>query len=212
MTISDKTEEPALRAVRAGQPIPGFYDDLDATLAEVWRLLSRGVADRRSPFHTPAVATVAADGAPSVRTVVLRGVDPMLRAIRFHTDIRSRKFGEIASQPRVALLGYDPGHKIQLRLAGYATAHTGPADQAAVAAWAATRDRSRVCYMQAVAPGEAMPAGAVAEPALADGFQNFVAVTVEVDEIEWLYLAHPGHRRARFAWPGGRLEATWLAP
>jgi len=35
------------------------------SLAEAFRLLSRGVADRRSPFHTPCLATVGADGIPT---------------------------------------------------------------------------------------------------------------------------------------------------
>ena len=54
---------------------PPFFDDLDASLAHAWRLLTRGVNDRRSGFHTPAIVTVGLDGAPAMRTVVLRHVD-----------------------------------------------------------------------------------------------------------------------------------------
>jgi pyridoxamine 5'-phosphate oxidase len=70
-------------------PIPSFYDDLDGTLAEAWRLISRGVADRRSPFHHPVVATIGGDGAPQARTVILRACDPAAQRLRFHTDARS---------------------------------------------------------------------------------------------------------------------------
>ena len=38
-------------------PLPAFYDDLDATFAELWRLLADGVAHGRSGFHLPALVT-----------------------------------------------------------------------------------------------------------------------------------------------------------
>ena len=41
-----------------------FYNDLDATLGELWRRLARGVADRRSGFHTVQLASIGLDGAP----------------------------------------------------------------------------------------------------------------------------------------------------
>ena len=43
-----------------GEParLPSFYNDLDGTLAESWRLIARGMADRRSPFHHPTLATL----------------------------------------------------------------------------------------------------------------------------------------------------------
>ncbi len=197
---------------RADIPIPSFYDDLDGTLAEAWRMLSRGVADRRSPFHTPAVATTGLDGAPRVRTVVLRGVDVASRTIRFHSDARSGKFAEISKEPRVAVIGYDAGHKIQLRLTGRAQLHHGAKDTVATQAWAATGDRSRSGYRQSVGPGAAMATGQLLGPPLVDGFENFVAVRVAIDAIEWLYLAHAGHRRAHFTWTGETLNARWLAP
>ncbi|MGD9409624.1 MAG: pyridoxamine 5'-phosphate oxidase, partial [Thiohalocapsa sp.] len=51
-----------------------FYNDLDATFDQVWQRLGRGAVDRRSGFHTVQLASVGLDGAPRVRTVVLRGV------------------------------------------------------------------------------------------------------------------------------------------
>jgi hypothetical protein len=45
------------------------------------------------------------------------------------------------------------------------------------------------------------------------GLTNFVAVEVVVSELEWLYLAHAGHRRALYTYQDGRLaQQTWLAP
>ncbi len=123
---------------------PRFYDDLDETLREAWRLLERGVTERRSPFHTPALASVREDGSPSIRTLVLRAVDRDTRTLRFHTDVRSGKFREITAQPRVALHFYDPTRKVQMRVDGRARLHKG--DAIAAAAWRATRPFSRACY------------------------------------------------------------------
>ncbi len=48
------------------------------------------------------VATATPEGVPSVRTVLLRGVDT--GGFVFFTNYRSRKGGELAANPRVALL------------------------------------------------------------------------------------------------------------
>jgi hypothetical protein len=95
-----------------------FYNDLDATLGELWRRLARRVADRRSGFHTVQLASIGPDGMPWVRTVVLRGVEAAARRLRVHTDRRSAKFAEPAARPAVEVCAYDPRAKIQLRLRG----------------------------------------------------------------------------------------------
>jgi pyridoxamine 5'-phosphate oxidase len=48
------------------------------------------------------LATVNADGAPTVRTVLLKGVDE--RGLHFYTNYESRKAREMAAQPRCAML------------------------------------------------------------------------------------------------------------
>ena len=199
----------------AAVPVPTFYDDLRETYAQSWNLLRLGVADRRSLFHTPTLASLRGDGAPSLRTVVLRDVDCANRLLRFHTDIRSAKLREIAADPRVALHFYDPGQKVQLRVDGQARVHTH--DVYASEAWRKTRSFGRLCYSIEPAPGVPLVDPRVARMS-ADGrdgdggWQNFAAVSVLVEAVEWLYLAARGHRRARFWWRDGELRATWLAP
>ncbi|MDO9498548.1 pyridoxamine 5'-phosphate oxidase family protein [Falsiroseomonas sp.] len=185
--------------------------DLDATLAEAFRLIARGVADRRHPFHTPTLATLAADGAPSARTVVLRGFDAATRQLRIHTDRRAAKVAELNAQPRASLHMYDHGAAVQLRLSCLATLHAD--DAVAQSGWAASRDFSRMCYAIQPAPGtpcaEPPPAPADAEA----GRPNFCVVLLRIDRLEWLHLAAAGHRRAHFAWSGpGGPEAGWLVP
>ena len=50
------------------------------------------------------LATAAADGRPSARIVLLKGVDE--RGFVFYTDYESRKAAELAANPRAALLFY----------------------------------------------------------------------------------------------------------
>ncbi len=191
-----------------------FYDDLAETGAEAWRLLARGVADRRAALHTVQLATLGLDGAPRLRTVVLRGVDPAAGTLRVHTDARSSKVAELAAEPRVELHGYDARAKIQLRLRGLAEVHA--AGPVADAAWAATGQGSRASYRAPVPPGSPITAPVDGEPVAGDGpeagREAFRAITVTVARLEWLYLAARGHRRAAFLRDGDGWRGAWLAP
>jgi pyridoxamine 5'-phosphate oxidase len=193
---------------------PPFYDDLAGCLAEAWRRLEEGAA-HQSGFHTPALATLGRDGAPRLRTVVLRGVDRELRTLRVHCDARSDKAAEIAADPRVSLHAYDPKAKLQVRIEGRARLHGE--DDAARAAWGASRPMSRVCYGTSPGPGTPLPAGgAYAQPrddaAVEAGFPEFRVIVLTAARLEFLYLARQGHRRALFTWDGDEAAATWLAP
>jgi pyridoxamine 5'-phosphate oxidase len=61
-----------------------------------------------------ALATASADGAPSVRMVLLKGAEE--RGFTFFTNYESRKGQELAENPRAALLIHLPGR--QLRVEG----------------------------------------------------------------------------------------------
>ena len=191
------------------------HDDLDATLAECWRLLALGARERRTAFHEPALATVGLDGQPRVRTVVLRDALAGARSLRFHADRRSHKLVEIAREPRVTLHVYDGALKVQVRVAGRAAVHLdGPV---AEDAWAAARPMSRATYAVDPGPGTGIAAGGAyamprEEAAVAAARANFAAVAVEAVSVEFLHLAHAGHRRARFTWTGAAWEGTWLVP
>ena len=83
-------------------PLPGFYDDLDATFAALWDFLADGVEHGRSGFHLPALATLGADGAPRLRSIVLRAADRATGTLRFHCDQRSDKAAEIRANAACA--------------------------------------------------------------------------------------------------------------
>ena len=63
-----------------------------------------------------ALATATPGGAPSVRMVLLKAVDE--RGFAFHTSYESRKGGELAANPRAALLFYWQPLGRQVRVEG----------------------------------------------------------------------------------------------
>jgi pyridoxamine 5'-phosphate oxidase len=198
-------------------PLPPFYDDLDATLAEALRLIAAGVADRRSAFHHPTLGTVGRGAnQPRLRTMILRAFDPGARSLRFHTDLRSEKTAEIQMDGQVGVHFYDPEAKIQIRMDGWAQLHTH--DSIADAAWAETRPFSRQVYGvepeggAQIAAGGAFTLPEATEAATDVGRKNFCAVVVDIVSLEWLFLASEGHRRALFDFVGDERKGQWLAP
>ena len=72
-------------------------------------------ADVAEP-NAMTLATASADGAPSARMVLLKGVDD--GGFVFFTDYRSRKAAELAANPRAALVFHWVELERQVRIAG----------------------------------------------------------------------------------------------
>ena len=194
------------------QHLPDWYDDLAGFERAAWRMMARGVADRRHGFHTPTVSTVDGNGRPDARTVVLRAVDEEWRTLRFHTDRRAAKVAQLRALPHAMIVLYDKNAKLQVRVIGKAELHDVNSE-IGIAAWSATRSFSRECYRVEPAPGSAILHGgdfSFAEPSEdgENGRDDFLAVVIRAESVEALYLASVGHRRARFA--DGKGE--WLVP
>ncbi|OYV53304.1 MAG: hypothetical protein B7Z77_00145 [Acidocella sp. 20-58-15] len=191
--------------------IPAHTSNLDDVLAEAFRLFARGVADRRSAFRTPAIATVGPDNTPHVRTMVLRQFDPTTRRLLLHTDLRADKLTDIANVPRAAVHVYDARAALQVRLSAQVQVHTG--DPVAQAAWANGAPASHVCYAIEPPPGTEVQAPPPAATDQNAGFTNFAVLALTFNTLEWLWLYHGGHRRARYVWTADAPpRATWLVP
>jgi hypothetical protein len=191
--------------------LPSHAENVDEVLAEAFRLFSRGVVDRRSPFRTPSIATVGPDGAPRIRTMVLRRFEAAARRLTLHTDRRAAKLFEIDHQPRVAVHVYDARAAVQVRLSARAQVHV--ADDLAREAWVGGAPSSHTCYAVSPAPGTVVAAPPPAATDRDAGFANFAVLALTFDTLEWLWLYHAGHRRARFAWTDdGSRSAAWLVP
>ena len=82
-----------------------------------------------------ALATADADGRPSVRMVLMKGHDS--RGFVFYTNLDSRKGGELAENPRAALLFHWKSLRRQVRVEG----PVGPVSEDEADAYFATRGR-----------------------------------------------------------------------
>ena len=181
-------------------------DDLTGLLDAVWAMLAAAPGDPAAPLRTPVVAT-AAGGVADGRVMVLRTVDRATAVVTFFTDTRAAKVAAIAAAPAVAVVGYDPATRVQLRLRGTASLVAGGA---ADSAWAAVPPPARRAYRTVAAPGTAIATRA-ADLRDDDGRATFAVLTVAVTAIDRLDLTAP-HRRAAWqrvgdAWPG-----TWRVP
>ena len=186
---------------------------LDEVLQTAFGLLAGGIAERGSPFRTLSLATVATDGTPDTRIVVLRTFDAAARHLSVHTDARSAKCRQLHGNNAVALLGWDAARRWQIRLHGHATVHSG--DPVARAAWDALPHITRQLYRLRQPPGTPLPDPSPAhysEGPEALGFAAFVVVGVAFDRLETLQLTDDGQIRARFDFTAGEVAAAWLVP
>ncbi len=96
-----------------------------------------------------AVASADADGAPSVRMVLVKGFDE--RGFVFFTNYESRKGEELTANPRAALLFYWPVLGRQVRIEG-PVARTSTGESADY-----TRTRARASQLSALASPQSRP-------------------------------------------------------
>jgi pyridoxamine 5'-phosphate oxidase len=88
-------------------------------IEEFRALFAQAQAVDRARLHDPtamSLATVSSDGSPSVRIVLLKGVDE--RGFVFFTNLNSRKGRELLATPRAALCFYWPALDTQIRIEG----------------------------------------------------------------------------------------------
>jgi pyridoxamine 5'-phosphate oxidase len=130
-----------------------------------------------------ALATATPDGRPSVRMVLLKGHSP--DGFVFYTNAQSRKGGEIAANPRAALLFHWKSLRRQVRIEGPLT-EVSPAE-----ADAYFHSRPRVSQLGSAASDQSRPL---------DARQTYLD---RVDELAARYegeeIPRPGH------WTGFRL-------
>ena len=189
-----------------------MIDNLPAVRKDVIARLTEAATGRKSPMHTPVVATADADA----RIMVLRDFNPDGWTLRFHTDVRSPKASVIGDGAPLGVLFYDPEAKVQIRCRG--TGRIESQSPRVQEFWEASDAFARRCYLGAP-PGEDRDEPSSGLPAWIEGArpteeelvparQNFGALIVEIASIDWYYLSSGGHRRAILQ----RDEAKWVTP
>ena len=169
---------------------------------EAWYAEAR--ASEINDSNAMALATVDAEGRPSMRMVLLKGHDR--RGFVFYTNLESRKAGEVLRNPHVALLFHWKSLRRQVRIEGPASRVTdGEGDayfasrarESQLGAWASDQSRpldSRETFearYQAVA--ERFKGLDIPRPPHWSGFR----VTAERIEF-WQDRAHRLHERRLF--------------
>lgn len=191
-----------------GEPgVPASLPEIEAWTSQA---LTRGAVDAKHAFHWPTFATVAADGAPKLRTVVLRRFDPGTYGLTFTTDRRTSKVAELTADARAAVHLYDPKARVQLRFSGHAEVLTeGPVWQEALAR---AQEGPLLDYTIAPSPGTpiAAPEDAQADAVAAE--ETFAVIAFTPQTADYLRLSREGHRRARLDFSVDPMGATWLVP
>src|SRR5262245_55473160 len=85
-------------------------------ITEVQGLLAEATRAESADATAVALDTCTPDGAPSVRIVLLKGLDD--RGFAFYTTYTSRKAAELDGNPRAALCFYWPRLGVQVRVEG----------------------------------------------------------------------------------------------
>ena len=186
---------------------------------QIWNLLENGINDASSSFHFPNLATIDIDGNPTSRTVVLRSINYDKKTISFNTDIRSNKWLEMNKNSNVHIHIYDFNKKIQIRIRGQAVLSYNNKDWDD--AWNASTIMGKECYSTPCNPSTIIDDPEIIDKNIKDiklisneldKFKvNFGRVNINIKSIDWLYLLHSGHRRAKFTY-NEEIEMSWLAP
>ncbi len=195
-----------------------MFESLEDCLTDCRNRLIRAPRDRKSPMHTPVIVTADVDA----RVMVLRAFDSAAWRLRLHTDLRAPKAQAIAADPRMAVLFYDKGAKIQIRARGVGEIVT--AGEEVEAAWGASTNFARRCYL-GDGPGSASESPTSGLPPEFEGVEpddtqlvpareNFALLRITLTALDWLYLAHTGHVRAQFERAEGAesWQGRWVSP
>ncbi|MEQ3747024.1 MAG: pyridoxamine 5'-phosphate oxidase family protein [Henriciella sp.] len=183
-------------------------NDLNAIEAETWRTLEAACCGKRTSYTWFTLATVSEEGMPEQRTVVLRDVDRTAWTLTFFTDRRTPKVAEIMTQPNIASLFFDAKAMVQLRFSGKAEVLTeGDIWQRY---WDTVSENGKAEYAALKVPGTVRPDELTYDTGLAK--QNFAAVKIVCDRLDWLKLARSGHQRAVFEWTDNGITANATVP
>ena len=196
---------------------------LDALDPNPRRTLAAWLAEARSAeLHEPeaaALATATPDGRPSVRMVLVRGIEEL--DLRLYTNHESRKAGELRENPRAALCFYwGPPLRRQARVEGRVERLTDDearryfdtrSRESRLGAWASPqsrplRDRGELDGLYAEA-AERFADGGVPLPASWGGYR----LVPDAFEL-WQNRRNRLHDRARYERVGEAWSRVRLAP
>ncbi len=183
--------EHALPDPLPADPMPLFHAWLDEAFAQ-----------RIQPNpNAMTLATVDADGQPSARTVLCKGIDESLGRVTFYTNRQSRKGMALKHEPRVALLFHWDAFDRQVRIEGRVTQTT---DQESDAYFQSRRIESR---LGAWASDQSKPI-ASRDELLSKVVDAMARFKVSLDDMEAEEIPRPPHWGGYHVW-ANRVE-LWV--
>ena len=190
-------------------------DNLDLALNYALTKITNAIEGRDDDLHILNLVTVDEKNIPKTRNVVIRDFSEENLNIRFHTDKRSTKISDIKNNNKISLLGYERKDKLQIRFDAEATIIDS--DEFLLDIWKGMYPMSRECYRVIESPGSKIKSLEDIKFEEEDdqglnGFENFVAVSCDIQTIEILYLHHAGHLRASYTNNNGKLNGDWIVP
>ena len=197
---------------------PTYYEDLREIKNKIWSVLDNAIKDRNSQFRIPVFICGSQDDFDG-RIVVIRKSDQSRNLIQYHSDIRSNKIAKLKDNKNASMLFYDKEEKIQIRLKVECTINYD--NEITKESWLKTGHMSRKCYLVDNGPGtESSSPTSGLKPELDNfeftmeqseaGYKNFTVIQCKIQNMEWLYLAAKGHRRAKFDLKNNKEQ--WLVP
>ena len=198
---------------------PAYYENFTEIEKKIWSLLDEAVTNRNSSFRIPVFICGNKDNFDG-RIVVLRKSDQSNKILQFHSDIRSNKVKKLKDSNNASMLFYDKEEKIQIRIKVECTVNHQ--NDITKQSWLKTGHMSRKCYLVDNGPGTESPTPTSGlKPELdnfeftmeqsEEGYKNFTVIQCKIKNIEWLYLAAKGHRRARLEY-SNYTKGYWLIP
>lgn len=167
------------------------FDSPAAFVAFIYATFELRKQDKNHWLQKGVLGTAQVTGAPSVRMVVIRGVNKQLH-LEIHTDARSNKVMDLKMNPHAEILFYDPLTEIQLKCFGKVKMRTqGPLVDAA---WEKIPEHSKKQYTTLLAPGTVIDQS---KELRYKPHRHFCIITLETQGIEYLKLGDP-HQRVRW--------------
>lgn len=190
-------------------------DDLDLALNYALTKIRTAIKGRDDDLHILNLVTIDKKNIPNTRNIVIRDFSEKKLTIRFHTDKRSSKISDIQNNNKISLLGYERKDRLQIRFDAEATIIDS--DEFLLDIWKSMYPMSRECYRVIESPGSKIKSLEDIKFEEDDdqglnGFENFVAVSCDIQSIEVLYLHHAGHLRANYTNNNGKLNGEWIVP
>lgn len=180
----------------------------------IFSSLNKGADNREHPLHLLTLATVGADGRPSARLMINRGVDRAKARLWFHTDLRSPKVADLRSRPEACIIAWDPRTCVEIRLSGRCTIHSS--DPLAQSHWDHFSRTAMWLYEHPQVPQQDPGDGpvdlrlpndqaALSHALTARARAQFAVLQVQIDSIDWLQATDRTQVRAAL-----RADEDWL--